>query len=97
MATSNGRAHDYLTLTWDLVLIDASLAAIQELHGLLLTLIRVALHAFVTTDSADYTRLLAASMLTQTVLAAKVGRRQLAIAVRVLRLVFVKKAPILLD
>lgn len=84
MATSNGRAHDYLTLTRDLVLIDASLAAIQELHGLLLTLIRIALHAFVPANSADHTRLLAASMLTQTVLSAEVGRRQLAIAVRVL-------------
>ena len=84
MASTDGWAHDYLTLTRDLVLFDAPLAAIQELHGLLLTLIRVALHAFVTTDSADHTRLLAASMVTQTVLSTEVGGRQLAIAVRVL-------------
>ena len=65
-------------------MVDASLAAIQELHGLLLTLICIALHAFVTTDSADDTRLLATSMLTQTAFTTKVCRWQLAIAVRVL-------------
>lgn len=62
MASTDGGAHNNLTLTRHLILFIASLASIQELDGLLGTLIRINLHAFVATHTADYPWLLAATV-----------------------------------
>ena len=72
MASSNWRAHDDLTLAWDLILIVALLTTtVQKLHGLLLALVCVD-HAFVASDTANDTRLLTAAMLSQTVFTTKI-------------------------
>ena len=63
MSSTDGRAHDDLTLARDLILFVTTLASIQELYGLLGTLIRVDLHAFVTTYTTYHSWLLTASVI----------------------------------
>ena len=68
-----------------------TLPSVQQLHLLFRALIGIDLHAFLSTDSADDTRSSRPSVVSDTALAPKLGRRQLSIAVRVLRLVLIKK------
>ena len=94
MSTTDRWSHNYLALAWDLILVGHALATIQELDRLLLAWgVLVDLHVLVRPDAIqDATR---ATMITNAALAADISWWQLAIAVRVLRLIFVEHAPLI--
>lgn len=89
VAATDSRTHHYLALVWYLlILVRNTLTAVQKLHRLLGSLIRVHGHALVSPHAIDDAGLRAA-MLPDATLAPEVGRWQLPIAVRMLGLIFI--------
>ena len=94
---SHGRPHRHFVWPCQLGGFVAALASIKKLNGLLGALIGVDLHALVTSDPVNDTGWGSrVSMIPQASLAAEIRRWQLAVAVRVLRLILVQQPLLIL-
>ena len=94
---SHGRPHRHFVWPCQLGGFVAALGAVKQLNGLLGALIGVDLHALVTSNPVNDTgRGGRVAMIPQASLAAEICRWQLAVAVRVLRLILVQQPLLIL-